>query len=158
MFPVLVFVDNAVDAIFAIHTVGTFGPIFAIFALLDGDIHSPILAIRAGRAYQANRARFAIGAVFAILTWRANNNLGHSTIESVVDSLTGDKLVSMAVSSISHFTGTNRFTPCIFIDILFIRRSSGLTIRALQVFTNVGSIHIRLICQFLAIAVGCIID
>ena len=146
VFPVLVFVDNAVDAIFAIHTVGTFGPIFAIFALLDGDIHSPILAVRAGRAYQANRARFAIGTVFAILTWRANNNLCHSTVEGLIHRTTGNELLAAVLLlirgiRISNLAHTNGFAPCIFIGILFIRRSSGLTIRALQIFTNVGSIY-----------------
>ena len=111
MFPVLVFIDNPVDAIFAIHTVGTFNTIFAIFAifaLLDGDIHSPILAVRAGRAYEADSTRRTI---FTIFARRTNDHLCHTTIKGFIDRIAGDQ-VAIIFSDGSIITDFN-LTICI---------------------------------------------
>ena len=108
IFPVLVFIDNPVDAIFAIHTVGTFSTIFAIFARLDGDIHNPILAVRAGRAYEADGTRRTI---FTIFARRTNDNLCHTTIKGFIDCIAGDQ-VAIIFSDGSIITDFN-LTICI---------------------------------------------
>ena len=60
-------------------------------------------------------------------------------MESVIDCLAGDELVSMGVSGICYFACANSFAP--FIQICLLSRCIG------DMGTDVGSIHIRLACK-----------
>ena len=131
--------------------------IVAIFILVD-DPGDAILAIDAGCALFRlddghGVAVFPIlagnadGAVFPILAVFADGDIVQAAMESVIDGLAGDELVSMAVSSICYFTGTDSFAPFILVRRLVICRCCA-AIRILQILTNVGSIYVGFQRQF----------